>query len=400
MALRLTLVALAVAVMVGLLVYSQMRPEPFKISGFIEADEIRLGSRVGGRVKEILVEEGALVVAEQPLVELEPFDLAERRQQAEANLQGLEAELAKLEAGNRPEEVKQAEAKYLQLAAGVAKLEKGPRMEERQIAEDQLALAQSKLTRAEQSHTRITGLYRRGAGAVTEDDVEKVTEELKVAQAQRDVRKHELEEIKNGTRPEDLDEARQMMEEAKLAWDLMKAGPRAEDKQKAAAARDAAQAALAALDKERDELTIRAPQRFKSKTATAATSSDTAKPSADFVVEALDLRPGDLVSASAPILSVVDHTRLWVRAYVPENRLNFQIGHPVTVTLDSFPGQEFPGEVTFISRQGEFTPSNVQTPEERTKQVFRIKVTITKGSEKLRPGMIADVWLEKPTATK
>jgi multidrug resistance efflux pump len=119
---------------------------------------------------------------------------------------------------------------------------------------------------------------------------------------------------------------------------------------------------------------------------------------ANATIEALDLQPGDLVAAGAPVLSLVDHTRLWVRAYVPENRLNFQIGHKTVVTLDSFPGVRFPAEVTYIARQGEFTPSNVQTPEERTKQVFRIKVTITERAKDLRPGMIADVWLEPPPA--
>ena len=50
--------------------------------------------------------------------------------------------------------------------------------------------------------------------------------------------------------------------------------------------------------------------------------------------------------------------------------------------------------MTFISRQAEFTPRNAQTPEERSKQVFRIKVTLLDGLDKLRPGMAADVWLE------
>jgi multidrug resistance efflux pump len=168
-----------------------------------------------------------------------------------------------------------------------------------------------------------------------------------------------------------------MMEEARQAWELMKAGPRSEEIAQAQAARDAAQAAVAVLDRQAEELVIRAP--------TAA------------VVEALDLRPGDLVSANAPILSLVDHQRLWVRAYVPANRLNFQLGHRVIVTLDSFPNDQFPAEVTFISQQGEFTPSNVQTPEERTKQVFRIKVMLVERAKELRPGMIADVWLEGMT---
>jgi hypothetical protein len=50
--------------------------------------------------------------------------------------------------------------------------------------------------------------------------------------------------------------------------------------------------------------------------------------------------------------------------------------------------------VSFIAREAEFTPGNVQTPEERSKQVFRIKVDLVDGLERLRPGMSADVVLE------
>ena len=52
--------------------------------------------------------------------------------------------------------------------------------------------------------------------------------------------------------------------------------------------------------------------------------------------------------------------------------------------------------MTFLARQAEFTPSNIQTPEERSKQVFRIKVTLKEGWDVLRPGMSADVWLGDP----
>ena len=90
----------------------------------------------------------------------------------------------------------------------------------------------------------------------------------------------------------------------------------------------------------------------------------------------------------------MDGERLWVRAYVPENHLNIQMGHKVWVTVDSFPQRRFAGHVSFVSRQAEFTPGNVQTPEERSKQVFRIKVLLDEGTNVLRPGMAADVWLE------
>jgi multidrug resistance efflux pump len=90
----------------------------------------------------------------------------------------------------------------------------------------------------------------------------------------------------------------------------------------------------------------------------------------------------------------MDSSRLWVRAYVPENQLDLAIDQPVWVTVDSYPDDRFRGHISFIARKAEFTPSNVQTPEERSKQVFRIHVTLDEGLDRLRPGMSADVWLE------
>jgi hypothetical protein len=65
--------------------------------------------------------------------------------------------------------------------------------------------------------------------------------------------------------------------------------------------------------------------------------------------------------------------------------------------VDSFPGERFSGRLTFIAQEAEFTPRNVQTPEERSKQVFRIKVELDQGRERLRAGMAADVLLSEAT---
>src|SRR5687767_7280551 len=96
---RILLGVLAAAVLAALLAYSQIRTTPLKVSGFIEADEIRLGSRVGGRVDKVLVEEGQSAEAGQVLVELEPFDLAARLAQAQAELAAQRAEFNRLQEG-------------------------------------------------------------------------------------------------------------------------------------------------------------------------------------------------------------------------------------------------------------------------------------------------------------
>ncbi len=89
---RFIILALIVGALLALVVYSKWHPEPPRVSGFIEADEIRLGSRVGGRVSIVHVQEGQEVAAGTVLVELEPFDLLEREKEVELSLVAREAE--------------------------------------------------------------------------------------------------------------------------------------------------------------------------------------------------------------------------------------------------------------------------------------------------------------------
>jgi HlyD family secretion protein len=67
------------------------------------------------------------------------------------------------------------------------------------------------------------------------------------------------------------------------------------------------------------------------------------------------------------------------------------LGENVKVRVDSFPNQDFGGVVEQISRSAEFTPRNVQTVEERIKQMFGVKVRLKNDQDQLRAGMSADV---------
>lgn len=369
---RLLLILFVAAVLVGLIAYSQYRREPAIVSGFIEADEIRLGSRVGGRVAVVHVQEGQRVKKGDPLIELEPFDLLEREREAEATLTAREADYERVSSGFRDEEKAQAKARYDHLAAKLQLLENGPREQEIEAARARLLAASSNLELAEENHQRTVDLFERGAG--TREQLDRAADELQAAQAMKIVRQQELSLLEAGSRREEIEQARAQLEEARQAWELAKNGFRQEEIAAARAARDAAQAGLDALKARKKELQITAP--------------------AGGVVEALELQPGDLAPAGAPVLSIVDDSHMWVRAYVPQNWLHIKVGQELDVTVDSYPEERFAGEVTFISRQAEFTPSNVQTSDERAKQVFRIKVALKQGLEKLLPGMAADVWLE------
>ncbi len=369
---RVGIVVVVVVLLVGLIAYSQFRPAANHVSGSIEADEIRVGSRIGGRVSAVHVVEGQRVKQGQQLVELEPFDLLEREQEAAMSLAALEADYQRLSAGFRPEEIAQAQARHDQFKARYDLLVAGPREQEIEAAKGRVEIAESEETLSQQNYLRSKQLIDKKA--ISQAEFDTVVEQLDGARAMLAVRKQELALLLAGTREEEQREAKARVDEAEQAWQLMKNGYRAEEIAKAKAARDAAQAALDLIREQKKELVITCP--------------------IDGVIEALDLQKGDLAPAGAPVLSVMDDSHLWIRAYVPQNRIGLQVGQKLSVTVDSFPGQAFQGQVSFISRQAEFTPSNAQTPEERSKQVFRIKVNLLDTSPRLRPGMTADVWLD------
>jgi HlyD family secretion protein len=86
---------------------------------------------------------------------------------------------------------------------------------------------------------------------------------------------------------------------------------------------------------------------------------------------------------------------LWVRVYVPEKWLGYiKLNETVRIRVDSFPGKDFHGAVEQINRQAEFTPRNVQTVEDRIKQVFGVKIDLDNSEDKLRAGMSADVYFD------
>ncbi len=368
---RILLMLGVVAVLVALIVYSQMRPTPNYVSGVIETEEIRLGSRVGGRVKAVHVREGDTVDTGAPLIEFEIWDLEERENQAKAELAEREAAYQKAMAGMRPEEIAQAKAKFEEAQAELNLKIEGSRPDEIAAAQDRLTAANSELEQAQLEFERVSRLFQ--TRAASKSEFEQTQEQLKVAEAIANVRKNELKNLQAGSREQEIGIARAKAEFARLSWELAKQGNRAEEKEQARAARDAAAAALQVIRAQKVELVVTAP--------------------AEGVIDALDLQPGDLVAAGAPVITMLSLNDMWVRAYVPQRFLRLKVGQQLRVTVDAFPGEDFVGELTYISQQAEFTPSNVQTPDDRAKQVYRIRVTL-RDNQKVRAGMTANVWLE------
>jgi len=113
----------------------------------------------------------------------------------------------------------------------------------------------------------------------------------------------------------------------------------------------------------------------------------------DSILEVLLVKVGDVLPANREVATLLLPQHLWVRVFVPEPWLGLiKVGDPARVRVDSFPGKDFPGVVEQVNRQAEFTPRNVQTVEDRIRQVFGVKVRLPNNDDRLRAGMSADVY--------
>ncbi len=199
---------------------------------------------------------------------------------------------------------------------------------------------------------------------------------LKSALAQRDSLKEALDELTNGSRKEDIDQAAARALEAQASAKLVLAGSRVEDIAAAHGEVEAAQGKLQSIEVAIDELIVRAPRTAR--------------------VEACDLRPGDILAPSATAATLLEDDQLYVRIYVPETQLgHLVVGQTVPVTVDSFSGREWKGVVEHINAVGEYSPRNLQTADERADQVFATRIGIRDNRDELRAGMAAFIRVPK-----
>jgi len=103
---------------------------------------------------------------------------------------------------------------------------------------------------------------------------------------------------------------------------------------------------------------------------------------------------GEVLAPGATVLTIGDLQHPWLRGYISERALGrVKIGSAVRVTTDSFPGKVYSGRVSFMSSEAEFTPKQIQTQEERVKLVYRIKIDIDNPQQELKNNMPVDAEL-------
>lgn len=177
---------------------------------------------------------------------------------------------------------------------------------------------------------------------------------------------------------QDVDRARQAYEvavaqerSARANLELLEAGPRPWQVEAARGQVTQAKAALAFARSRLAEATILSP--------------------INGVVLRKNLEAGETANPGVSILTLVDPTDLWLRAYVPETDIGkIKVGMVARITVDAFRDRSFAARITEIASEAEFTPKNVQTKKERVNLVFRIKIAVDNPEGFLKPGMPAD----------
>jgi HlyD family secretion protein len=155
----------------------------------------------------------------------------------------------------------------------------------------------------------------------------------------------------------------------------------------------AQEAEVAALERQRDQaeaVLAEAESVLADLTITAPTSG---------TVTARMVDVGEVVAAGAPLLELVDLDRLYLKVYVPEVQIGkIRLDLQARVYTDAFPDQPFDATVRYIASKAEFTPKEVQTPDERVKLIYAVKLYLTTNPDhRLTPGLPADAvirWKE------
>jgi HlyD family secretion protein len=359
------------------------RTSEISFSGNLEFTEVEISFKFPGLLAEMNVREGDPVRRGTVLAKLDQTQLLHQRDRVKAALASarvrsaqvatsldLQTELVEGQIEQRRAEVRAAQAMLDELLAGARSQD--------------LEQARAAVTRARVEFQNAEGDWKRAEQLFKDEDISASAYDLaktryEATAAALTQAEERLALVKEGARRETIEAARAQVERAQAGLRLSEAGRlelvRLKQEQEARL-KDVEQieAELGVLDTQLRDAVAISP--------------------IDGVVLVKSAEPGEVVAAGAAVLSLGDCEHPWVRGYVGESDLGrVKLGAKVRVTTDSHPGKAYWGKVSFLSSEAEFTPKQIQTPEERIKLVYRIKVELPNPNQELKLNMPVDAVL-------
>jgi HlyD family secretion protein len=321
-----------------------------QVNGRIEGDHVTIAGKYPGRIQELLVREGDQVTKGQVLIKLDDAQTSARVEQArrafeagEAEVQAAHADLAVLNL-DVPLAIETASAEVVEYDAKVAK-----------------AIAVEKEARSDAQRFR----------ELVEKD-EATRQQWEQAEMRWDVAKREIAIARAG-----LAKAQKGSAQAELGWKRI----------------SAKEAGVAAVERRRDQ----ACAVLEETRSVLADLTITAPTGGTITTRMIDV--GEVVSTGAPLLELVDLDRLYLKVFVPEVQIGkVRLDLPAKIYTDPVPDRPFDATVRYIASKAVFTPKEVQTPDERVKLIYPVKLYLTENPDhRLTPGLPADAiirWKE------
>lgn len=308
-------------------------------TGTIEGVEVNVTARLHARITGITVREGDQVQAGQVLVELDCTETHAALAEGQARLNVARSSLESARAAARATAGNTDAARFAAQAAAA-----------------QIGLADTQKAGADKELQRLESL--RAAGAIGDQPVDQLNTQ-----------------------------ASGMMHQVSMA----KA-----NEQAAKARADAAWRAQSAAEKQvaiaQDNVTL--AEAVLRRAEIGATECVLKAPRAAVVLRRNN-EPGEVAMPGTTVLTLVDISEVRTTFYLPNAELGAAApGKKVTLVADAWPGERFPGTISYVSAKAEFTPRNVQTREDRDRLVYGVEVVAANPEGKLRPGMPAEVIIE------
>jgi HlyD family secretion protein len=383
------MLSLAIVLAGGIIFYywqfhSREIPEStIQVSGNIEVTTIDVAFKISGKIDKRLVDEGDIVKEGQLIATLEHKDLLAQKAKAGATLETARSRLPALEKNidyqdqATTQEISQAQAAVENAQARLQQLLDGSRPQEIQSAKAGVDQALADMEKKKADMDRAKKLYQDKYIAAQDWDAAKTAYDMAVANYKKAQENYDL--VVEGPRKEEIAAGRAQLEQSQAALRLTKTHRIQIDvlKKELATAQGQVKEAASALE------VIQTQIEYGN--LYAPTSG---------VVLVKNAEPGEFVVPGGAVVTLGQIEKPWLKAFINESDLGrVKLGQKVSVTTDTYPGKEYPGKVTFISSEAEFTPKNVQTAKERVKLVYRIKVALENPQNELKPGMPADAQI-------
>ncbi|MBP1595883.1 MAG: secretion protein HlyD family protein [Acidobacteria bacterium] len=354
--------------------------DSLKLYGNIELTQVDMAFKIAGKLSSLAVGEGDAVTQGMVVARLDTLQLESQRSRDQAALAVAESLIPQLQTSiERQKTILAAETdlRRAQIAQAEARLQEllaGSRSQEIQQAKALVDEARSQHQQAQQDWERAQTLHRNDDISTAQYDLARTRFTSTAAALQK--AEEQLALVQEGPRKEQIEAARAQVAQAQANLQLT----------------EASRLELKRLEQELVTRRAQAEQARAQVSVVEAQLADAVSISPiNGVVLVKSAEAGEVLAAGTTYLTVGETDRPWLRAYINEQDLGrVKLGAPARVTTDSFPGKIYPGRIVFISSEAEFTPKQIQTPEERVKLVYRIKIEVENPGYELKLNMPAE----------